>query len=312
MNTAVILSYKGLGSNLLHLSYCHQIADKYGPITIITLSNNLKEILEDDPKIKQVIYLKKYYKKVWDVFNLSKILKDLNIENIFIYYPSQRYFWACKLAGIKNVYKYNFKKKNLNLVAAAKEFTEKNLKINKCPTETEIVVNKKLKQIAETNKDKKLKHIVLGIGSSGPTTKWGIENYYKLAKNLNQKHNCLYYILCGPEEKEISYKLMSLLNYKNCIDLSKKKIFEIIPIISISDLYIGNDSFGHHVASQCNVPSLIILLDTPKAYSDYSKNQIRVLPDNISLDEVNHNSRYDPSSVSVDKVLKKTLDILNC
>ena len=46
MNTAVILSYKGLGSNLLHLSYCHQIADKYGPITIITLSNNLKEILE--------------------------------------------------------------------------------------------------------------------------------------------------------------------------------------------------------------------------------------------------------------------------
>ena len=58
--------------------------------------------------------------KVWDVFNLSKILKDLNIENIFIYYPSQRYFWACKLDGIKNVYKYNFKKKNLKLVAAAK------------------------------------------------------------------------------------------------------------------------------------------------------------------------------------------------
>ena len=72
MNTAVILSYKGLGSNLLHLSYCHQIADKYGPITIITLSNNLKEILEDDPKIKQVIYLKKYIKKFGMFLTLVK------------------------------------------------------------------------------------------------------------------------------------------------------------------------------------------------------------------------------------------------
>ena len=33
MKTAIFLSYKGLGSNLLHLSYCHQISKKFGPIT---------------------------------------------------------------------------------------------------------------------------------------------------------------------------------------------------------------------------------------------------------------------------------------
>ena len=39
MKTGILLSYKGLGSNLLHLSYCHEIAKKFGPVSIITLSH---------------------------------------------------------------------------------------------------------------------------------------------------------------------------------------------------------------------------------------------------------------------------------
>ena len=46
MRTGIYLSYVGLGANLLHLSYCHQIAKKNGPVTIITLCKNLKEALE--------------------------------------------------------------------------------------------------------------------------------------------------------------------------------------------------------------------------------------------------------------------------
>ena len=48
MKTGIYLSYIGLGANLLHLSYCHQIAKKHGPVTIITLCKNLKEALADD------------------------------------------------------------------------------------------------------------------------------------------------------------------------------------------------------------------------------------------------------------------------
>ena len=43
MKTGVFLNYIGLGSNLLHLSYCHQIAKRYGPVTIITLSLNCED-----------------------------------------------------------------------------------------------------------------------------------------------------------------------------------------------------------------------------------------------------------------------------
>ncbi len=64
MKTGIYLSYVGLGANLLHLSYCHQVAKKYGPVTIITLCKNLEEALSDDPLIEKVYYLEKYNKKL--------------------------------------------------------------------------------------------------------------------------------------------------------------------------------------------------------------------------------------------------------
>ena len=59
MNVGIYLNYIGLGSNLLHLSYCHEIAKKYGPVTIITLCKNLDQALEDDPNIKSVVLIDK-------------------------------------------------------------------------------------------------------------------------------------------------------------------------------------------------------------------------------------------------------------
>jgi len=78
MNVGIYLNYIGLGANLLHLSYCHEIAKKYGPVTIITLCKNLDQALEDDPNIKNVLLIEKN-KKITDVFNISKILKKLSL-----------------------------------------------------------------------------------------------------------------------------------------------------------------------------------------------------------------------------------------
>ena len=76
MKTGVFLNYIGLGSNLLHLSYCHQLAKKYGPVTIITLCENLRMALEDDPLIENVIFIEgKKYRRLIDIIKLSKILK---------------------------------------------------------------------------------------------------------------------------------------------------------------------------------------------------------------------------------------------
>ena len=52
-------------------------------------------------------------------------------------------------------------------------------------------------------------------------------------------------------------------------------------------------------------PSFIILLDTPRAYSDYSINQYRILPENVNIDEISHDSNLSPNSISVDMILNK-------
>ena len=52
-------------------------------------------------------------------------------------------------------------------------------------------------------------------------------------------------------------------------------------------------------------PSFIILLDSPKAYSDYSINQKRIIPPNIKIDNISHGSNLDPNSITVEMVLDK-------
>ena len=311
MKTVVLLSYTGLGSNLLHLSYCHEIAKKYGPITIITLCENLNQALSKDPLIKEVIYLNRYYKKLTDIFNLSNFLSKLQIDNIFIYYPSIRFFIASKIAKIKNIKCYSFFiKKNLHLVQAAKKFTEKVLNIKDCPTETKIFIDKTDRENASKKIVNNKKNGILGIGSSGPSTRWGSKNYINLIKKLIKKNDFFFFLLCGPNEKEIAESIIKEIDEEYCISLDKEKISAIVPLISLADIYVGNDSFGQHVASQCSIPSIIIMLDTPKAYSDYSINQFRILPENINENDITHDSNFPPDSIKVEDVLEKIYSIL--
>lgn len=303
MKVGIYLSYVGLGANLLHLSYCHQIAKKYGPITIITLCKNLDEALEDDPLIKKVYCLNEYQKKLIDIFKLGKILKEFKFDKLLIYYPSLRIYFSAKLAGVKNIMIYNIlKKKDLHLIDAAKKFTEKVLDINNCATETNFYINKKkLDHYNKLNNDKY--KIVIGAGSSGPTTRWGSKNFYTLINKLNETGNYFFYILCGPNEKDIEEEIVSNLIKSNFITLSNKKIKDVIPYLCSSDMYVGNDSFGSHITSQSGKKSIVILLDSPKAYTDYSSNYYRVTSDNYNINELTHGSNINPNSISVDRII---------
>ena len=150
MKTGVFLIYIGLGANLMHLAYCHKIASIYGPITLISLAKNLDQALEDDQLIDQVIIFDKN-KKITDIPKISSNLRKLNLDCIFIFYPSARLYLAAKLAGIKKVYCYPlFKKKDLHLVETAKKFTCQSLNLLDCETETIIQISEE--KMARTKK----------------------------------------------------------------------------------------------------------------------------------------------------------------
>jgi|TARA_B100000787_G_scaffold12192_1_gene8992 ADP-heptose:LPS heptosyltransferase len=309
MKTCVYLSYKGLGANLLHLAYCHEIAKKFGPITIITLCKNLKETLKDDPLIENIIFINKYHKRFIDILKLRKFLNSFNFNQIFIFYPSLRIYLASILSNIKNVFCYPiFKKEKLHLVEAAKSFTEKSLGIDNCPTETQFFI--KENKIEEINKDfdnKKFK-VVIGAGSSGPSTKWGAENFYNLINKLNDTGDYFFFILCGPDDKALSEEIINKVKEDNCLSLYNKKIEEVIPYLCSANMYVGNDSFGSHITSQSGIKSLVILLDTPKAYTDYNKNYHRIVPDDVKIENVTHGSNLRPEDISVKKVYQKIID----
>ena len=305
MKTGIYLSYVGLGANLLHLSYCHQIAKKNGPVTIITLCRNLEAALADDPLIEKVFFINEYHKKLIDIFKLGNVLKKFNLKNLLIFYPSIRLYLSAKLAGIKNVWIYNFlKKKNLHLVKAARKLTEDFLKINNCPTESNFFIKKeKLDKVYQECDNSKFK-IVIGAGSSGPTTRWGSKKFSELINQLNKSDDYFFFILCGPNEKIIENEIISDLNKKNYITLSDKNIENLIPYLCASDMYIGNDSFGSHITSQSGKKSIVMLFDSPKAYTDYSQNYYRMVPSGCDIEKITHGTNANPDLITVDEVIK--------
>ena len=309
MRTCVYLSYKGLGANLLHLAYCHEIAKKYGPVTILTLCNNLEAALKDDPLIEKIIFINKYHKRFIDILKLKKLLNTFNFDQIFIYYPSLRIYLASIFSNIKKVYCYSiFKKKDLHLIEAAKKFTEKSLGIYDCPTETNFFIEKKKIQEINKNFDNKKFKIVIGAGSSGPTTRWVTKNFYNLINKLNNTEDYYFFILCGPDDRALSDEITNNVSKDNCFSLYDKKIEEVIPYLCSSNMYVGNDSFGSHVTSQSGIKSLVILLDTPKAYTDYSKNYKRIIPDGVKIEHITHGSNLNPEHVSVEKVYQEIIN----
>jgi ADP-heptose:LPS heptosyltransferase len=309
MKTCVYLSYKGLGANLLHLTYCHEIAKKFGPITIITLCKNLEEALNDDPLIEKIIFINNYHKRFIDILKLRQFLNSFNFNQIFIFYPSLRIYLASIFSNIKKVYSYPiFKKKKLHLIEAAKKFTEKSLGINNCPTETNFFIKKDKVEKINGNFDNKKFKIVIGAGSSGPTTRWVTKNFYNLINKLNNNGDYYFFILCGPTDKILSDEIIANVTKNNCLSLYNKRIEEIIPYLCSANMYVGNDSFGSHVTSQSGIKSLVILLDTPKAYTDYSKNYHRIVPDDIEIENVTHGSNLKAENISVEKVYQAIIN----
>ena len=91
--------------------------------------------------------------------------------------------------------------------------------------------------------------------------------------------------------------------------MHQKTISELLPMLCSADLYIGNDSFGHHITCQSGIPSIILLLDTPKAYSDYSKNQFRIIPEGADINKISHDSALNPNSIKVSQVYNKVMEL---
>ena len=172
------------------------------------------------------------------------------------------------------------------------------------------VNNDELKKIDNEFTNSKFK-IVIGAGSSGPTTRWGSKNFSELINQLDKTGDYFFFILCGPNEKQIENEIIPNLEKENYISLSDKNIRELIPYLCTSDMYVGNDSFGSHITSQSGKKSIVMLLDAPRAYTDYSQNYYRMVPNGFEIDEITHGTNADPNLITVEEVIKTINQLRN-
>jgi len=307
MKILCINTRKGIGDQVLFTSYIQAISKKFKtPVSLLAKDNSkAKDLFDDDNHINEIIILEKDMDGVGGMFKLTKDLKKRNFDKIFIFNSSLRYNLVARLAGIKSINQYPLFKSKDNIVLSAKIFTEDI--INKVvSTEPKLIIKK-----TNNNLDKNFKHLCLGVSASGPTKRWDINNYIKLAEKINDKIKCKFYIAGGKNDIDLINKFKNSNVGKNSFSFEKMTIKESLQIISDCDLYIGNDTGWAHLSVALKVKALTIFCDSPvAAYGSYSSKMITVEPEGVLKGATTHDT-LGKDKISFDEVYNKSIQMLN-
>ena len=307
MKILCINTRKGIGDQVLFTSYIQAISKKFKTSVSLLAKDNskAKDLFADDNHINEIIILEKDMDGVGGMFKLTKDLKKRNFDKIFIFNSSLRYNLVARLAGIKSINQYPLFKSKDNIVLSAKIFTEDI--INKVvSTEPKLIIKK-----TNNNLDKNFKHLCLGVSASGPTKRWDINNYIKLAEKINDKIKCKFYIAGGKNDIDLINKFKNSNVGKNSFSFEKMTIKESLQIISDCDLYIGNDTGWAHISVALKVKALTIFCDSPvAAYGSYSSKMITVEPEGVLKGATTHDT-LGKDKISFDEVYNKSIQMLN-
>ena len=319
MKVLVVQQRMGIGDMIIFLPYIHAISKKFQVQVSLLVKKNSKaeELCAEDQHIKEIIYLDRNKNNTgrhdgWlGFFNLLKDIKEKKFDKIFIFNGSLRFFFLAKLIGIKSINQYPLFIRKDNIVLTAKKFTEEF-------TEADVLVQPNLflnqhkidKAKNKYNFDDNLKHVCIGFSASGPTKRWSVENYIKLAENINKSKPCKFYLAGGRNDEELFKKFLSSSLANNCISFKDLSISETLPIIKNCDMYIGNDTGWLHIASALDKKCVALFMDTPvKAYGKYSKNISVIVPEGETEETTTHNT-LGKDKINFEKVLNKSLETL--
>ena len=316
----------GIGDFILFLPFIKAIAEQEQNSEIYILTKKrtaANEILINDKKIK-IIFLERdksgneKHDGIKGFFQLKNLIKSYSFNKAFILHQSSRYALLCKLAGIKTILGYgrnfqflflsplifnnNFFNKNFNIYEEALEFTKKIIENKEFKSNAEIIITDKEKNdFVNKYKFNTNKNIIIGIGGSGPTVKWPIENWVALIDYLN-KNLTINFIIAGGKNDETDFNLIKeKLEIKNIFSLCNLNIREAIVGMSFGDFFIGNDSGMHHIAAAIGINTLVLVGSTPLNYTKYSTFMHQIIPDDNQ--DVGHSSNA-MKNISISNVIK--------
>ena len=295
---------KGIGDQIIFLPYIHAISKKFkSPISLLAKKNSkAEELFSDDSLIDEIINLEENMDGIKGILKLSKELKNRNYDKIFIFNSSLRYNIVARLAGIKSIYQYPLFRKKDNIVLSAKIFTE-DIISKVVSTEPNLVIKN------DNKLDERFKHICLGVSASGPTKRWDIKNYIKLAENINKKTKCKFYIAGGKNDIYLIKEFKNSEIKNNFMSFENLSIKETLPIIKNMNLMITNDTSWSHIAVSLKVKTLTLFMDSPvMAYGRYSSRMTTIEPFG-EKDTTTHDT-LGKDKISFDEVFNKSIEML--
>ena len=319
MKILAIQNRMGIGDTVIFLPFIKAISKYYDTPVNILVKNTSKaqEFLYQTQYIDQIITLERNNKNGrHDGFigsiNLIKELKKYKFDIVFIFNSSLRYKVISKLSWIKKIYQYPlFKKKNQNLISAAKNLIKKELLIN-VDDNPEIYINDNLvKKAAERyGIEKKQTNILLGIGGSGPTKRIPGKTFLKVIEEILKIKDCKFFLATGKnsDEQSILTEIMNSSFKDNLISLDDLSIKDTLPIIKNCNVSICNDTSFSHLSSALGIETITLMADTPLMYGNYSSKMHPIIPD--GEETVTHNT-LGKDKINPDKILAKLKNILN-
>ena len=314
MKVLVVQQRYGIGDMLIFLPYLKALSEKNNvKISLLAKkTSRSSELFKSETFLDEIIDLDSTNDGISGFFNLSKEIKKRKFDKIYIFNGSLRYKLIAKFAGIKSIYQYPlFTSKDI-LFQTAKVFTEP-LVGKILSTEPNLLLKEEEVREAQSTYriNEKIKNIVLGVSASGPTKRWDIENYIKLATQLSQHKECKFFIAVGKDDLEIIDKIKKSNINTFCMTMEKLSISNILTIIKNCNLYIGNDTGFMHMSAALGIKSIGIFTDSPAySYSGYSKNIIPIVPRGETIESTTHNT-LGKDRISLEGVLETAKKVLN-
>jgi heptosyltransferase-2 len=320
MKVLVIQQRMGMGDMIIFLPYIHAISKKFQSQVSLLVKKNSKaeQLCQDDPHIEEIIYLDRSQNNsgshdgLFGFLKLLKIIREKKFDTIFIFNSSLRYLLLAKLAGIKSIFQYPLFMKKNNVVLTVKKLIEDIFQENISTQPNLYLVEEKIKTAKKKyNFNDNFKHVCIGFSASGPTKRWHIEKYVKLAEEINKKIPCKFYLAGGKNDQELFEKFFNSSVSNNCISFKELSIEETLPIIQNCNIYIGNDTGWLHISSALNKKCLALFMDSPvQAYGKYSKNISVIVPEGETEETTTHDT-LGKEKISFEKVLNRSLELLN-
>jgi len=319
MKILAIQNRMGIGDTIIFLPFIKAISKHYNtPVSILVKkTSKAEEFLYETDYIDQILNLERdnkngHHDGIIGSINLIKKLSKHKFDVVFIFNSSLRYNIISRISGIKKIYQYPlFKKKNQNLITAAKNLIKKELSLN-VEENPEIYVSKNLiKQAAITFEiNKKQTNILLGIGGSGPTKRIPAKTFLKVIEEILKIKDCKFFLATGKslEEQNILSELINSDFKDKFISLDNLSIKETLPIIKNCDVAICNDTSFSHISSALGIETITLMADTPLLYGNYSSKMHPIIPDGVET--VSHNT-FGKDKINPNKILDKLKNILN-